>query len=875
MSKNTAEIRQEFINFFQTKKHQVITSSSLIPKHDPTLLFTNAGMNQFKNVFLGIENRSYQCATTVQRCVRAGGKHNDLENVGYTTYHHTFFEMLGNFSFGAYFKHEAIHLAWELLTSKQWFNLSKEKFLITVYDTDDESYNIWINEIGIRSDRVIKIGNNKNGHYISDNFWQMGDTGPCGPCTEIFYTNNHDIEHVAVNINNYRDHYIEIWNLVFMQFNRQIDGTLLPLPKFAVDTGMGLERITAILQNVTSNYEIDLFKILIESIIQTTNINHFKKESIYIIADHIRSSAFLINDGVLPANDGRGYVLRRIIRRAVRHGNILGIHGNFFYKLVHPLIKAMGGIANNIQKQQSMIEKILFTEEEQFSCTLKHGLTVLNQELNKIRSNILDGNIAFRLYDTYGFPLDLTIDTCREHNISVDVVGFQKAMNIQRECSRKSNIFTFDYNKFLYIDKITTFVGYTKLTCCGNIISILCANCLVESIKENEEGIIILDVTTFYAESGGQIGDQGTIESNSSSFKVIDTKRYGKVIFHIGKVIYGKLNCGMQVITNVNKEQRQRISINHSATHLLHATLRKVFGKHVQQKGSLINQDYLRFDFSYNQSINHDDKCLLENTINKYIRDNYFIKTSIISLEEARKQNITMLFNEKYGDQVRVLYINDISVELCGGTHVTRTGNIGLFYIVSEYSISAGVHRIEAITSHAAINFIQKNKKILYDISKLVNTNYNDLLSKIQDIINHNNKLKKDIYHLKNQQIIEKSILLCSKVHNIHGVKVLISQLQDIELSMLRLIANELKHQLGSAIIVIATVINNKVNVIVVVTKDLVKRIEATSIIHYIAKQIEGKGGGKVDFAQAGGNNVSALTSALTNVNTLLMNQLQ
>ncbi|MFO5599809.1 alanine--tRNA ligase, partial [Klebsiella pneumoniae] len=677
MSKSTAEIRQAFLDFFHSKGHQVVASSSLVPHNDPTLLFTNAGMNQFKDVFLGLDKRNYSRATTAQRCVRAGGKHNDLENVGYTARHHTFFEMLGNFSFGDYFKQDAIKYAWELLTGENWFALPKEKLWVTVYETDDEAFDIWANEVGVPRERIIRIGDNKGAPFASDNFWQMGDTGPCGPCTEIFFDHG---DHIwggpPGSPEEDGDRYIEIWNIVFMQFNRQADGTMEPLPKPSVDTGMGLERIAAVLQHVNSNYDIDLFRDLIASVAKVTGATDLTNKSLRVIADHIRSCAFLVADGVIPSNENRGYVLRRIIRRAIRHGNMLGAKDTFFWKLVAPLIDVMGSAGDELKQQQAQVEQVLKTEEEQFARTLERGLALLDEELSKLKGDTLDGETAFRLYDTYGFPVDLTADVCRERNIKVDEAGFEAAMEEQRRRARESSGFGADYNAMIRVDGASEFKGYDHLELNGKVTALFIDGKAVDSVSAGQEAVVILDQTPFYAESGGQVGDKGELKGAGFSFAVSDTQKYGQAIGHIGKVASGSLKVGDAVQADVDEARRQRIRLNHSATHLMHAALRQVLGTHVAQKGSLVNDKALRFDFSHFEAMKPEEIRAVEDLVNAQIRRNLAIETNIMDIDAARASGAMALFGEKYDDRVRVLRMGDFSTELCGGTHAARTGDI-------------------------------------------------------------------------------------------------------------------------------------------------------------------------------------------------------
>ncbi|WP_367680351.1 alanine--tRNA ligase [Candidatus Fukatsuia anoeciicola] len=876
MSKNTAEIRQVFLDFFRNKKHRIISSSFLIPDNDSTLLFTNAGMNQFKNVFLGLDKRDYSRAATSQRCIRAGGKHNDLKNVGYTAHHHTFFEMLGNFSFGDYFKHEAIHFAWELLTSKQWFNLLQNKLWITVYHTDDEAYNIWLNEIGVPHERIIRIGDNKGSTFASDNFWQMGETGPCGPCSEIFYDHgDHIFGGPPGSYKENGDRYIEIWNIVFMQFNRQHDGTMLPLLQPSVDTGMGLERIAAILQHVHSNYEIDLFRNLITAIANIIGINNLSSQSLRVISDHIRACAFLISDGILPSNEGRGYVLRRIIRRAIRHGNMLGIKDIFLYKLVAPLITIMGSAADELKHQQSTIEQLLWSEEKQFIYTLEHGLTLLDKELNKLKGDTLDGITAFRLYDTYGFPIDLTDDICREKAIKVDKTGFEQAMQAQRQRARESNSFTADYSHIIHIEKSSKFSGYEHTQQQATITALFNNGKMVNELYPTKEVMVVLDKTPFYAESGGQVGDTGELKNTTNAYFIVtNTRKYGSVIVHIGQLVQGCLRVQDKINANVNATRRNRICLNHSATHLLHAALRKILGEYVFQKGSLVNDKYLRFDFSYTQAMEQEQIYKIETLVNAQIRYNQPIQTEIMTLEVAKKRKVLALFGKKYNDQVRVLVMGDFSTELCGGTHANRTGDIGLFRIIAESAIAKGIRRIEAVTGEEAITQLHQENNLLQKISYQVKGNNHNVLSKICLMQDRSKKLEKELYQLKNKQIAQDSASLIANAKKINGIKLLIKKLDNITPEILRNIVYSLKNQLDSAIIVLATVTGNKVNLIVGITKDLTNKVKANDLIVNIAREVGGKGGGRSDIAEAGGTNVKALPSALISIEAWINTQI-
>ncbi|EEY4569910.1 alanine--tRNA ligase [Escherichia coli] len=876
MSKSTAEIRQAFLDFFHSKGHQVVASSSLVPHNDPTLLFTNAGMNQFKDVFLGLDKRNYSRATTSQRCVRAGGKHNDLENVGYTARHHTFFEMLGNFSFGDYFKHDAIQFAWELLTSEKWFALPKERLWVTVYESDDEAYEIWEKEVGIPRERIIRIGDNKGAPYASDNFWQMGDTGPCGPCTEIFYDHG---DHIwggpPGSPEEDGDRYIEIWNIVFMQFNRQADGTMEPLPKPSVDTGMGLERIAAVLQHVNSNYDIDLFRTLIQAVAKVTGATDLSNKSLRVIADHIRSCAFLIADGVMPSNENRGYVLRRIIRRAVRHGNMLGAKETFFYKLVGPLIDVMGSAGEDLKRQQAQVEQVLKTEEEQFARTLERGLALLDEELAKLSGDTLDGETAFRLYDTYGFPVDLTADVCRERNIKVDEAGFEAAMEEQRRRAREASGFGADYNAMIRVDSASEFKGYDHLELNGKVTALFVDGKAVDAINVGQEAVVVLDQTPFYAESGGQVGDKGELKGANFSFAVEDTQKYGQAIGHIGKLAAGSLKVGDAVQADVDEARRARIRLNHSATHLMHAALRQVLGTHVSQKGSLVNDKVLRFDFSHNEAMKPEEIRAVEDLVNAQIRRNLPIETNIMDLEAAKAKGAMALFGEKYDERVRVLSMGDFSTELCGGTHASRTGDIGLFRIISESGTAAGVRRIEAVTGEGAITTVHADSDRLSEVAHLLKGDSNNLADKVRSVLERTRQLEKELQQLKEQAAAQESANLSSKAIDVNGVKLLVSELSGVEPKMLRTMVDDLKNQLGSTIIVLATVAEGKVSLIAGVSKDVTDRVKAGELIGMVAQQVGGKGGGRPDMAQAGGTDAAALPAALASVKGWVSAKLQ
>ncbi|EDP2116684.1 alanine--tRNA ligase [Salmonella enterica subsp. enterica serovar Muenchen] len=876
MSKSTAEIRQAFLDFFHSKGHQVVASSSLVPNNDPTLLFTNAGMNQFKDVFLGLDKRNYSRATTSQRCVRAGGKHNDLENVGYTARHHTFFEMLGNFSFGDYFKHDAIQFAWELLTGENWFALPKERLWVTVYETDDEAYEIWEKEVGIPRERIIRIGDNKGAPYASDNFWQMGDTGPCGPCTEIFYDHG---DHIwggpPGSPEEDGDRYIEIWNIVFMQFNRQADGTMEPLPKPSVDTGMGLERIAAVLQHVNSNYDIDLFRTLIEAVAKVTGATDLGNKSLRVIADHIRSCAFLVADGVLPSNENRGYVLRRIIRRAVRHGNMLGAKETFFYKLVGPLIEVMGSAGEELKRQQAQVEQVLKTEEEQFARTLERGLALLDEELAKLQGDTLDGETAFRLYDTYGFPVDLTADVCRERNIKVDEAGFEAAMEEQRRRAREASGFGADYNAMIRVDSASEFKGYDHLELNGKVTALFVDGKAVDAINAGQEAVVVLDQTPFYAESGGQVGDKGELKGAGFTFAVDDTQKYGQAIGHLGKLSAGALKVGDAVQADVDEARRARIRLNHSATHLMHAALRQVLGTHVAQKGSLVSDKVLRFDFSHNEAMKPSEIREVEDLVNAQIRRNLPIETNIMGLDAAKAKGAMALFGEKYDERVRVLSMGDFSTELCGGTHASRTGDIGLFRIISESGTAAGIRRIEAVTGEGAMATVHAQSDRLNDIAHLLKGDSQNLGDKVRAVLERTRQLEKELQQLKDQAAAQESANLSSKAVDLNGVKLLVSELAGIEPKMLRTMVDDLKNQLGSTVIVLATVVEGKVSLIAGVSKDVTDRVKAGELIGMVAQQVGGKGGGRPDMAQAGGTDAAALPAALASVQGWVSAKLQ
>ncbi|QPB43698.1 alanine--tRNA ligase [Rodentibacter haemolyticus] len=853
--KTTAEIRKSFLDFFHSKGHQIVASSSLVPENDPTLLFTNAGMNQFKDVFLGLDKRAYSRATTAQRCVRAGGKHNDLENVGYTARHHTFFEMLGNFSFGDYFKHDAINFAWEYLTSPQWLGLPKEKLWVTVYETDNEAYDIWNKEVGVPAERIIRIGDNKGAPYASDNFWAMGDTGPCGPCTEIFYDHG---DHIwggpPGSPEEDGDRYIEIWNVVFMQYNRLADGTMEKLPRPSVDTGMGLERISAVLQHVNSNYDIDIFKTLIAKtaeIVGTTDLNN---KSLRVIADHIRSCAYLIADGVIPSNEGRGYVLRRIIRRAVRHGHLLGAKETFFYKLVPTLIEVMAEAGQDVKAKQANVEKLLRLEEEQFARTLERGLTLLDEALANVKNGVLSGEVAFKLYDTYGFPLDLTADVCRERNIAIDEEGFEREMEAQRLRAQAASQFGVDYGNVIRVEGETRFEGYTESRSSAKITALFYDGKSVEQISAGQSAVVILENTPFYAESGGQIGDSGYITAEGVSFSVKDTQKYGQVFGHIGELEQGSLAVGQSVNAVVDAERRHQTSLNHSATHLLHAALRQILGTHVVQKGSLVSDSALRFDFAHPEAITKVQLEEIERLVNQKVRANFPIQTEIMEIEAAKAKGAIALFGEKYADQVRVLTMGDFSIELCGGIHAKYTGDIGLFKITTETAVAAGVRRIEAVTAENAMNWILNQQRILNQSSELLKSDVNTLIDKIQQLQDKAKKAEKELQGLKEKAAMQAGSDLVKSAVKINGVSVIAHQLDGIETKSLRVMVDDLKNQLGSGVIVFASVLDEKVNLVVGVTKDLTTKVKAGELVNLMAQQVGGKGGGRPDMAMAGGS---------------------
>lgn len=867
MYMTTSEIRKAFLEYFHSHGHEVVSSSSLVPHNDPTLLFTNAGMNQFKDVFLGKELRSYSRATTAQRCVRAGGKHNDLDNVGYTARHHTFFEMLGNFSFGDYFKKDAIHFAWGFLTGV--LKLPAEKLTVTVYQSDDEAYDIWNKEIGVPAERIVRIGDNKGAPYASDNFWQMGDTGPCGPCSEIFYDHGADIwGGPPGSAEEDGDRFIEVWNIVFMQYNRTIDGEFHKLPRPSVDTGMGLERIAAVMQGVHSNYEIDLFKDLISKTAAVLSVTDLTNKSLRVIADHIRSCSFLIADGVLPSNEGRGYVLRRIIRRAVRHGRLLGAKDVFFYKLVAALADLMGDAYPELRTHKDLIEKTLKKEEEQFIRTLDRGLTLLNEQLEALGdSKTIPGDVVFKLYDTYGFPVDLTADVVRDAGYVIDLDGFNKEMDKQRARAKEASAFEVDYNSQLKIQSSTEFVGYSKLTEETEIEAIFKGVENTDALSTDEQGVIVLKSSPFYAECGGQAGDIGVIKADDNFvFRVSDTKKAGNAIIHIGKVELGSFVPGMKVVVEVDRDNRKLTCAHHSATHLLQAALRQVVGTHVNQKGSSVNAERLRFDFSNNEPLTEQQIAEVELLVNRAIANNLDVITNIMDLEEAKKTGAMALFGEKYEQQVRVVSMGDFSCELCGGTHVSRTGDIGFFKILSDSGIAAGVRRIEAVTNLAALSYVQKLTSELRNSAELLKSEVFAVSDKVKAALDHTRELEHENSALKEKLALSAVSGLMNSVTEINGVKTLIATFDGVEVKEMRTSLDDLKNRLKSAVIVLASVVDGRVFLISGVTKDLTSKVKAGDLVNHVASQIDGKGGGRPDMAQGGGTNVANLPKAMESV---------
>lgn len=876
----SAEIREAFLKFFQSKGHTVVPSSSLVPQDDPTLLFTNAGMNQFKDCFLGHEKRGYTRATTTQKCVRAGGKHNDLENVGYTARHHTFFEMLGNFSFGDYFKQDAITYAWEFLTKVA--KLPQEKLWITIYHTDDEAFEIWNKTIGVPAERIIRIGDQDGVAYNSDNFWAMGDTGPCGPCTEIFYDHG---EHIWGGLpgspEEDGDRFIEIWNVVFMQFNRAADGQMLPLPAPSVDTGMGLERLAAVLQGVHANYEIDLFQNLLKAAAVAIGCESSGQPSLRVVADHIRSCSFLIADGVLPSNEGRGYVLRRIIRRACRHGHKLGAEGSFFYKIVAALVAEMGDAFPELKEQQAHIEKALKLEEEQFAKTLDQGMKILEQDLAELKGKVVPGEVAFKLYDTFGFPFDLTADIARERDLSVDEAGFEQQMQAQRERARSASNFGLDYNSIINIDRPTAFTGYTQASGNAEIIALYYEGKPVESLSEGQQGLVVLDSTPFYAESGGQVGDSGQLLGKTQRFDVQDTTKAGEAFAHQGVVAEGSLKVGDSITALVDTGVRERTRRNHSATHLLHAALRQVLGEGVQQKGSLVDSERLRFDFSHNEAVTAEQLQEASRLVNEQIRANAAVTTELLDLETAKKRGAMALFGEKYTDEVRVLSMGTqqgehrFSIELCGGLHVLRTGDIALFHLTSESGVAAGVRRIEGLTGEAALNFLQGREQQLLKAASQLKVKPEQLIERLETNQDRMRQLEKDLQQLKKKLASGGGGSdLTSQAEEVAGINVLAATIDGADIATLRELMDQMKQKLAPAAVVLAAIEGDKVSLIAGVSGAAKDQLHAGKLVNHVAQQVGGKGGGRPDMAQAGGTQPASLPTALASVKAWVAEQL-
>ncbi len=863
---STAALREKFLDYFARQGHEIVASSPLVPGNDPTLLFTNAGMVQFKETFLGQEKRPYLRAASSQRCVRAGGKHNDLENVGYTARHHTFFEMLGNFSFGDYFKHDAIRFAWEFLTKE--LGLPKARLWVTVYDEDDEAASIWLDEIGVAPEQLIRIGDKANGRrYESDNFWSMGDTGPCGPCTEIFYDHGAEVAGGPPGSpDEDGDRYIEIWNLVFMQYNRAADGTMTKLPKPSVDTGMGLERLAAVMQGVHSNYEIDLFANLIRATAEVTKSSDLNNNSLRVIADHIRSCAFLIVDGVMPSNEGRGYVLRRVIRRAIRHAYKLGVSETFYYKLVAPLVDEMGEAYPELVKAQGQIEKVLKLEEERFAETLDQGMKILESAIADLKGREIPGETVFKLYDTYGFPADLTADIARERQLTIDTAGFEQAMEAQRERARSASQFGVDYAASVEVDVASEFTGYDHVDGQAKVVALIRGESPVNALAAGEDGVVILDKTPFYAESGGQAGDRGRLTANGVEFTVSDTRLLSGKNGHIGKVLRGEIRLGMTLAADVDQARRQAIILNHSATHLLHAALRQVLGEHVTQKGSLVEADRLRFDFSHFEPVTKAQLQEIERIVNAEVRANHAVQTRLMSYDDAVEAGAMALFGEKYSDEVRVLSIGDFSTELCGGIHAERAGDIGLFKIIFETGTAAGVRRIEAVTGEHALAWLEKLESNFASVSELVKGGRDDTLDKVQQLVDRSRKLEKELEQLKGKLASSQGSELAEQAIEVNGIKVLAAKLEGADARTLRDTVDQLKNKLGSAVIVLGAVAGEKVSLTAGVTPDLIKQVKAGDLVKHVAQQVGGKGGGRPDMAQAGGTEPAALDAALASV---------
>ncbi|MBL4855664.1 MAG: alanine--tRNA ligase [Idiomarina sp.] len=865
MSMNSAQIRDAFLNYFAERGHEKVPSASMIPGNDPTLLFTNAGMVPFKDVFLGTDKRRYDKATSAQRCLRAGGKHNDLENVGYTARHHTFFEMMGNFSFGDYFKKQAIQYAWDFLTKE--LKLPAEKLWVTVFTEDDEAYDIWVKDIGVPEDRISRIGE-------KDNFWSMGDTGPCGPCSEVFYDHGEEVWGGPPGTpEEDGDRYIEIWNLVFMQYNRQADGTLEPLPDPSIDTGMGLERISAIMQNVHSNYEIDLFQALIKAAAEIIGTNDLDNKSLRVIADHIRSCSFLITDGVMPSNEGRGYVLRRIIRRAVRHGHLLGAKDTFFFRLVDELARQMGEAYPELEQKKQIIKDALEREEQQFARTLERGLAILSDEIAELKGHVIPGDVVFKLYDTYGFPVDLTADIAREQELTVDEQGFEKAMSEQRQRAQQASQFGMDYNQQLKSDNKTAFTGYDDVAGQAKVVELFKDGKPVEQLQAGENGIVVLSETPFYAESGGQIGDKGVLVVNGPAFEVTDTQYIGKAIAHHG-VAKAAVKLNDSVKAEIDSERRENIKRNHSATHLLHAALRNLLGEHVTQKGSLVEADKMRFDFSHFEPVTTEQLAQLEREVNAQVRANLPLQTELMAIDEAKEAGAMALFGEKYDEQVRVVRMGDFSMELCGGTHVKATGDIGLFRITSEGGIASGVRRIEVVTGEAAVRYTQQQQSVLQQIAGELKTEPSSVADKVQQLQHKFRELER-----KNEQLQQKLAQqagggLIAQAVDINGVKATIAELDQADPKSLRGLVDDLKNQMGSGIVLLGTANGDKVSLIAGVTTDLTSKVKAGDIVNQAANVVGGKGGGRPDMAQAGGSLPEQLNEALATATTWLQQQL-
>ncbi len=860
----SSEIRQAFLNYFNRQEHEIVPSSSLIPGNDPTVMFTVAGMVQFKDCFLGKEKRSYTRATSSQKCVRAGGKHNDLENVGFTARHHTFFEMLGNFSFGDYFKENAIQFAWEFLTSAEWMNIPKEKLIVTVYADDTEAYTLWNEEMGVPAERIIKIGD-KGERYNSDNFWAMGDTGPCGPCTEIFYDHGPEIwGGPPGSPEEDGDRFVEIWNLVFMQYNRTADGVMEPLPKPSVDTGMGLERISACLQGVHSNYEIDLFQHILNEAAKLLGVNDTTQASLRVIADHIRSCSFMIADGITPSNEGRGYVLRRIIRRAVLHGHKLGAREPFFNQLVSALVDVMGEAYPDLVKGQTLIERALLKEEEQFAKTLDQGVKIFDQAVEEMKGTEIPGETVFKLYDTYGFPLDLTAMVARDRNLTIDEAGFEKSMNEQRERARAASKFSVDLTAKVDLEEATEFTGYSDLDGRSKVVALLKDGAQVPELNSGDSGVVVLAATPFYGESGGQVGDSGSLVSDSSAFTVSDTQKDGANHLHIGVLESGSIRVGDELGAKVDKQARAATELNHSATHLLHAVLRDVLGDHVTQKGSLVDSEKLRFDFSHFEGVTSEQVAEIESRVNALIAENTDIATDVMDIESAKTKGAMALFGEKYDDTVRVLSMaNNFSIELCGGTHAKRTGDIGIIKITAESGIAAGVRRIEAVTGLAAYKRTQESDSIISDIAGQLKGNRDSALDKVQQLIAKSRQLEKDLELAKAKLASSAGNDLAGQAIDVAGVKLLATKLEGADPKGLRDLVDQLKNKLQSGIVVLAAVNGDKVSLIAGVTKDLTGTAKAGDLIKLAAEKVGGKGGGRPDMAQAGGSNPAGVDAAL------------